>query len=92
MSYEWDSAKNATNAEKHGLSFDAMDRFDWTFALCVDTQVVDHEQRELWIGPIDLTLAAVVTVERSENTIRIVSLRPATNTEIKIWRKEFHNG
>ncbi len=42
--------------------------------------------------PIDLTLAAVVTVERSDNTIRIVSLRPATNTEIKIWRKEFHNG
>ncbi|WP_298938554.1 BrnT family toxin [uncultured Ruegeria sp.] len=50
MNYEWDSAKNTTNQEKHGLSFDAMDRFDWTFALCVETQVVDHEERELWIA------------------------------------------
>ncbi len=38
MNYQWDSAKNTSIKEKHGLSFDAMNRFDWTFALCVETQ------------------------------------------------------
>lgn len=87
MNYEWDQAKNTANKAKHGLSFDDMNRFDWTFAICTDAQYVNGEERELWVGPISLTLAAVVTVERTGGVVRIVSLRRATNTEITLWRE-----
>lgn len=92
MSLEWDETKNAINKVKHGLGFEAMARFDWNFAICLDAQFVKGEERELWAGPIDAGLFAVVTVEQSENTLRIISLRPATNTEKAKWRKEFHHG
>lgn len=92
MRYEWDTTKNAANQRKHGLSFDAMDRFDWDFALHLETQTVDSETRDLTVAPLDANLAAVVTTERHGDTLRIISLRRATNTEIRKWRQEFHNG
>lgn len=92
MRLTWDPSKNESNKAKHGLSFDAMARFDWDFALLFETQIIDGEIRDLIIGPIDARLVAVVTTERDDDTLRIVSLRPATNTEIRHWREEFHNG
>lgn len=92
MRYEWDDDKNATNRSKHGISFDAMAGFDWDYAALLDMQVVQFETRELWAGPIGDNLFAVVATERHGNTIRIISLRRATNTEIRLWREEFSNG
>lgn len=89
MNYEWDEAKRISNKAKHGVDFANMPKFDWNFAVCLDAQLVEGEARELWIGPIDAALFAVVSVERGQNTIRIVSLRRATNPEIASWRKEF---
>ncbi|WP_417586002.1 BrnT family toxin [Nitrincola sp.] len=34
--YEWDNNKNKKNAEKHGVSFGAMEGFDWDTALVVE--------------------------------------------------------
>lgn len=89
--YTWDDMKSESNKTKHGFEFAVMYGFDWEFAICVGEQIVDSEKRELWLGPISSTLVAVVTLER-DDTIRIISLRDATNHEKKIWRKEFHNG
>ena len=90
MEYDWDDNKNRTNIGKHGVSFDAMMRFDWDFAICVDAQFVDDEERELWLGPIDANLFAAVTIEKGGDMIRIISLRQATNIERALWRSEFH--
>lgn len=92
MRYEWDETKNAANRRKHGIGFEEMAGFDWDFAALLDVHAVDFEARELWAGPIGDRLCAVVTTERHGNTIRIVSLRRATSTEIRLWRKEFDHG
>lgn len=92
MRYEWDDAKNAANRSKHGIGFEEMSGFDWDFAALLDAQTTDFEARELWAGPIGSRLCAVVTTERHGNTIRIISLRRATNAEIHLWRKEFDHG
>lgn len=92
MNYEWDDTKNAANKAKHGIPFEDMERFDWDFAICVDAQTVDFEERELWLGPIATNIVAVVTVERGNDTVRIVSLRPSTRAEFTLWKKEIQNG
>ena len=92
MRYDWDDQKDEANRANHGIGFEAMEGFDWTFAALLETQVVDFEQRELWAGPIGNNLFAVVTTERHGDTIRVISLRRATNPEKALWRKEFHHG
>ena len=90
--YEWDEAKNKTNMIKHGVSFDTMTDFNWDYALCMDVQFVEVEERELWLGPIDTKLFVAVTVERVQGIVRIISLRRATTPETSIWKKEYVNG
>ncbi len=92
MNYSWDPEKSRANKQKHGYTFEKIKCFDWDFAICLQEQIVFGEARELWIGPITSKLATVVIVEKSDEEIRIVSMRCATNTEISIWRKEFQNG
>ena len=92
MHYDWDETKNRINKANHGIAFQEMARFDWGFAICLDAQIVGFEERELWIGPIAAALFAVVTVERNEDALRIVSLRQASRLEKSEWRKEFHHG
>ena len=89
--YEWDEAKNEQNKANHGVSFEDMTSFNWDFALLLDIQHVDGEERELSIGPIAVNLYAVVTTVRGQKT-RVISLRRATNAEIRTWRKEFQHG
>ncbi len=92
MHYEWDTAKNQINQAKHGIPFEEMAQFDWDHAICVDIQIVDFEERELWLGPIATNIVAVVIVERSNDIVRIVSLRRSTRAEFTFWEKEIQNG
>ncbi|WP_417842009.1 BrnT family toxin [Terasakiella sp.] len=81
--YEWDDNKNKKNAGKHGVSFDAMEGFDWDTALVVE----DARSSELrWIGYgfIGVRLFAVVFTVRGEN-IRVISLRKANKREQRIY-------
>ena len=91
MQYEWDTTKNNTNQRKHGLSFEQMRDFDWPLALLTDSQFIDLEERELWLGPISRNVVAVVVVERGDEKLRIISLRQATNQEISLWKREIQN-
>ncbi len=88
MKFEWDEAKNLINLKKHGLAFDAVHDFDWDYALALEHQTLEHELRQVWIGPIDYFLHSLVMVERGE-AIRIISLRRATKHEKAMWRDEF---
>lgn len=91
MGYDWDPDKDRGNRRKHGIGFDAMVDWDWTLSVLADTRWIDDEERELSLGPLGDRLFAVVTTMRG-NTVRVISLRPATNQEIRKWREVFHHG
>lgn len=88
MQYEWDITKNNTNQRKHGLSFEQMRDFDWPLTLLTNSQFIDLEEREHWLGPISRN---VVVVERGDEKLRFISLRQATNQEISLWKREIQN-
>jgi uncharacterized DUF497 family protein len=90
MKFSWDPRKVDSNLRKHGLAFDeAITVFSDPFALIFDDVVhSEEEQREIIIGFSTLRrLILVCFVERSEDTIRIISARRATKAEIRDYEK-----
>jgi uncharacterized DUF497 family protein len=81
MRYSFDSAKAAANIVKHGVSFQAVEAFEWECALVVaDVRFHYPEPRLLALAPIgDRLHALVFTVER--RTLRVISLRIASRKE-----------
>ena len=86
VNFQWDPAKNKSNIEKHGLSFEeAMELFGLPDDLVLEAYDFEHsfnEDRIISIGPIIRGIIVVVTVEHdSGETIRIISARFATTAE-----------
>jgi uncharacterized DUF497 family protein len=82
--FEWDEAKNASNREKHGVTFEqasALFTDGEDYLEILDTAHSDVEDRFLAIGPIALGVVLVVWTERDEDVIRIISARWATKSE-----------
>jgi len=85
---EWDPAKAARNLRKHDVSFEEaatvlLDPLGLTFA-------DDHtaEERSITFGHSSLNrLLVVVTTERAENVIRIISARKATQPERRSYEE-----
>ena len=84
--FEWDAAKNASNREKHGISFEeAMRIFDGP-VLSRDDDDIHGERRERSYGLVQgIVVVCVVHTNRGAAT-RIISARKATKKE----REEFH--
>ena len=90
MKFSWDPRKADSNLRKHGVAFDeAITVFSDPLALIFDDVVhSEEEHREIIIGFSTLRrLILVCFVERSEDTIRIVSARRATKAEIRDYEK-----
>ncbi|MCB9539483.1 MAG: BrnT family toxin [Myxococcales bacterium] len=89
MQFEWDSAKDARNQTKHGLSFaEAIGIFeaaDEALEL-YDAQHSDIEDRFITIGPIRAGLVLVVWTERADDVIRVISARWATPRERRLYQ------
>jgi uncharacterized DUF497 family protein len=92
--FEWDPAKAASNARKHGVTFDEAAE---VFAAGVvafprlDVEHDDVEERFQTLGPTSRRLVLVVWTERHDDVIRIISARPATRAERALYR-EFVEG
>lgn len=57
MRYEWDEAKSLANGSKHGIGFDAIERFEWDSALVFVEEHEDYgELREVAIGFVGISL------------------------------------
>jgi uncharacterized DUF497 family protein len=87
---EWDEVKNLSNQEKHGVSFgEAQELFlsGADYLEIFDVHHSDHEERFIAIGPIVRGVVMVVFTERDENTIRIISARPATKGEVEKFHR-----
>jgi uncharacterized DUF497 family protein len=90
MRFEWDPAKEAINQVKHGLSFgDVTGLFTSgvDYLELPDTVHDDDEERLIAIGPVTRGVVMVVFIERYEGSIRIISARRATKSEIALYRK-----
>jgi uncharacterized DUF497 family protein len=95
LTFEWDHNKAAINLKNHGVSFDeASTVFDDVLACIFDDE--DHSQdehRETIIGHSILNrLLIVCFTERSEDRIRIFSVRFATKYERKTYEEGAQGG
>lgn len=89
MFYEWDPTKAADNIIKHGIDFaDAIPVLNDMHALTVMQHHPD-EQRYASLG-LDAfgRVLVVIYTWRGEDTIRLISARPATRTERKQYEGE----
>ena len=89
IQFDWDSNKADANFQKHGVSFEtACEAFLDPFVQSVTVEEVDEEFREAIIGlTIAWSLLRVVYTIRNEETFRIISARPVTKMERKIYEE-----
>ena len=89
LQFEWDSAKAASNLEKHGLSFeDGATVFrDGEGLLLDDPDLFEDELRLELLGySASSRMLVTVHVERGLR-LRIVSVRAATKDERRLYEK-----
>ena len=92
MRFEWDQAKNRTNLRKHGLDLaEAVEMFFGHLLIRPDTREDYGEDRWIGIGITKGRIAFVPSTESSQGTIRIISLRKASNEERKEYEKTIQN-
>ena len=83
MRIEFGPAKDASNRARHGVSLALARERDWDAALVwVDERFAYDELRLIALAPKTNILYDVAFVERG-NRRRIISLRPATRSEVK---------
>lgn len=90
MRFEWDDQKAVENLAKHGVSFgEATEVFYDPNA--VETEDAEHsidESRFVIIGYSTSRILHVVFAERHNDVIRIISARPPTASERKLYEQE----
>ena len=88
MFFEWDSEKEKTNIQKHGIDFTTAARVfnDENRLELYDEAHSDTEDRYITIGLIgDVAYVVLVVYTERENTIRLISARKATNQERRAY-------
>jgi uncharacterized DUF497 family protein len=87
LRFEWDDQKAVENLAKHGVSFgEATEVFyDPNAVEFEDTKHSFDETRFVIIGHSTSRMLYVVFAERHTNVIRIVSARPPTPRERKLY-------
>ena len=85
---EWDENKNLQNQNKHGIGFEEvqglflsgaeyLEVFDWEHS--------EQEDRFIAVGPLSWGVVVIVWTPRDEDTVRVISARPATPREIRLY-------
>ena len=90
MRFEWDDKKKAQNLKKHKISFEEAATV-WTDPLAFIAPDPEHsieEEREWIIGESFKNRVLVVVYTMREETIRLISARPATKREIEQYAEE----
>jgi len=88
MKITFDPAKDEANQAKHGVSLALAVHLDWDGMLVVQDQRHDYgEDRYKGIALLDGRLYSVIYTPR-DDTMRIISLRKASNTEIDFYEQD----
>jgi uncharacterized DUF497 family protein len=87
INFEWDRQKASANLRKHGISFErACEAFFDPFLRVESAGAVERESRECIIGlTLNWRLLYVVYVMRDDDVVRLISARPATEAERKLY-------
>ncbi len=90
MEFEWDPRKDAANRRKHAVGFrEATTVFGDPLATTFpDSEHSISEQRFLTIGVSAMGQLLVVAHAERNETIRIISARPATPRERRFYEEE----
>ncbi len=90
MKFEWDLTKDRTNRENHGVSFEeASTVFGDRLALSwEDSTHSVGEYRTLTLGYTEQQRLIIVAYTEREDRIRIISARPATPAERRLYEAE----
>lgn len=87
MKLTFDAVKDALNRDKHAVSLQAAEAFEWSDALVwPDTRQDYGEARQVALGYIGLRLMVLVFVDRPPEhptERRVISLRKANRREIQ---------
>ena len=90
MNFEWDPNKDASNLEKHGISFDEASTafFDPLSSTVLDPRHSDEEARFVLVGlTYSGRLVVVFHTDRGE-AVRLISARPATRRERQAYEQQ----
>lgn len=87
MSFEYDPAKSAVNAAKHGIDFEAAQAiWDDDRRIELETEAYGNEQRRLVVGEIDGKGWTAVVTYRDEH-VRIISVRRSREKERRTYQR-----
>lgn len=85
MEFEWDTAKNELNIQKHGFDFaDAAACFHSPLLVRKDTRHDYDEPRLVGLGRIQDVVVDIVFTRRGDR-IRVISLRRANRRERQLY-------
>ena len=89
MDYDWDEAKEASNLDKHGVSFEeALTVF--RDPLYIDFYDPDHsvdEHRYLIMGQSTAGRLLIVSYTERDEVVRLISAREVTSSERKAYEE-----
>lgn len=92
MRFEWDEEKNKANIRNHGFDFaDAWEIFLAPVLVALDDRENYGEDRWIGIGLLRTRVVVVLYTERSEETIRVISLRKALTHERNQYERFLKN-
>ena len=92
--FEWDEAKNLSNQQKHGLSFEAAaEVFHDPLQVSVQDRIEDGEERWQTFGMVRGLLLVMVAhtlraEDHAETVVRIISARRADRKERRFYEDE----
>ena len=85
MNFEFDPKKDEANRRQRGVSLDLARELDWNaMQVILDDASQPNEERWIGVAPKEDRLYVAVYTVRGEDTMRIISVRAATNTEIRV--------
>jgi uncharacterized DUF497 family protein len=88
--FEWDPEKAASNATKHGVTFDEAQTVfqDDLFVAFEDPDHSQDESRVIIMGQSTSRRLLVVSYTDRRKAIRLISARPATRKERRTYEEE----
>jgi len=86
--FEWDNAKAASNAKKHGVRFsEAIVALQDEFAATISDPDSEGEERFVSLGVDDRGRVLVTIFVQREDIIRIISSRQASKGEREVYEE-----
>ena len=90
IQFEWDRAKAEANLIKHKVDFEvACEAFFDPFVYALEEELLDDESRETLLGmTLQWNVLYVVYTIRHGDVFRIISARPATSAERRLYEEQ----